>query len=154
MRSVALAFLRKADETPSHNVKRHRSKHKAGLWSAQHLSLDTARTHFFPHSSTPPPPTPETPPPCAWCPYSPPLVGVFSLFLNVWTPPGARKGSKLPVMVWLYGGGFQQGASSHPEYDGRRLAERGTECALWLVGWLVGWSAGWLAGWLVRWFVW
>ncbi|CAN0310724.1 unnamed protein product, partial [Ectocarpus fasciculatus] len=48
------------------------------------------------------------------------------LFLNVWTPPGTRKGSKLPVMVWLYGGGFQQGASSHPEYDGRRLAERGT----------------------------
>lgn len=48
-----------------------------------------------------------------------------SLFLNVWTPPGARKGSKLPVMVWLFGGGFQQGASSHPEYDGKRLAEKG-----------------------------
>ena len=50
----------------------------------------------------------------------------LSLFLNVWTPAGARKSSKLPVMVWLYGGGFQQGASSHPEYDGKRLAEKGT----------------------------
>lgn len=49
----------------------------------------------------------------------------ISLFLNVWTPPGARKGSNLPVMVWLFGGGFQQGASSHPEYDGKRLAEKG-----------------------------
>jgi len=53
------------------------------------------------------------------------VVFVSSLFLNVWTPPGARRGSKLPVMVWLYGGGFQQGASSHPEYDGKRLAAKG-----------------------------
>ena len=48
-----------------------------------------------------------------------------SLFLNVWTPPGARKGSKVPVMIWLYGGGFQQGASSHPEYNGQHLARKG-----------------------------
>ncbi|CAM9642155.1 unnamed protein product, partial [Ectocarpus sp. 4 AP-2014] len=64
------------------------------------------------------------------------------LFLNVWTPPGTRKGSKLPVMVWLYGGGFQQGASSHPEYDGRRLAERGIVVVsinyrLGALGWMV-----------------
>lgn len=48
-----------------------------------------------------------------------------SLFLNVWTPPGAKRTSKIPVMIWLYGGGFQLGASSHPEYDGARLAHRG-----------------------------
>lgn len=48
-----------------------------------------------------------------------------SLFLNVWTPPGAKRASKIPVMIWLYGGGFQLGASSHPEYDGARLANRG-----------------------------
>ncbi|CAN0320777.1 unnamed protein product, partial [Ectocarpus sp. 6 AP-2014] len=64
------------------------------------------------------------------------------LFLNVWTPPGTRKGSKSPVMVWLYGGGFQQGASSHPEYDGRRLAERGVVVVsinyrLGALGWMV-----------------
>lgn len=53
------------------------------------------------------------------------VLSTNSLFLNVWTPPGAKKGSKLPVMTWLYGGGFEQGASSHPEYDGRRMAEKG-----------------------------
>ncbi len=44
------------------------------------------------------------------------------LFLNVWTPAGARKA---PVMVWLHGGGLITGAGSDPWYDGRRLAERG-----------------------------
>ncbi|CAM9305985.1 unnamed protein product [Chrysoparadoxa australica] len=47
------------------------------------------------------------------------------LYLNIWTPPGASKQSYYPVMLWIYGGGFQQGATSHPEYHGARLAERG-----------------------------
>jgi carboxylesterase type B len=49
------------------------------------------------------------------------------LFLNVFTPAGhASRNSLLPVMVWLHGGAFQQGAGRRPEYNGRRLAERGT----------------------------
>jgi len=28
-------------------------------------------------------------------------------------------------MLWFHGGAFQQGGSNRPEYDGRRLAERG-----------------------------
>ncbi|MDD9944716.1 MAG: carboxylesterase family protein [Myxococcales bacterium] len=44
------------------------------------------------------------------------------LFLNVWTP--ALEG-KRPVMVWLHGRGFAQGAGSEPLYDGAALAERG-----------------------------
>src|SRR6478672_6221340 len=28
------------------------------------------------------------------------------LFLNVWSPVGSTKKSKLPVMVWIHGGGF------------------------------------------------
>ena len=32
----------------------------------------------------------------------------------------------LPVLVWLHGGAFQQGGARRPEYDGRRLADRGT----------------------------
>eukprot|EP00953_Heterococcus_sp_UTEX-ZZ885_P032159 16806-Heterococcus_DN1.PRE.5 len=47
------------------------------------------------------------------------------LFLNVWTPPGAHIGSDYPVMVWIYGGGFQQGSTSQPAYHGNKLAERG-----------------------------
>jgi carboxylesterase type B len=34
------------------------------------------------------------------------------LTLNIWTP--AKADSKLPVMVWIYGGGFAGGSSSEP----------------------------------------
>ncbi len=46
------------------------------------------------------------------------------LSVNVWTP--ARTASeRLPVMVWVYGGGFAYGSGSHPTYDGEALAKRG-----------------------------
>src|SRR3954454_22582497 len=47
------------------------------------------------------------------------------LFLNVWTPAGAKPGAKLPVIVWIHGGAFIQGAGSSPIYDGTHFAERG-----------------------------
>ena len=34
------------------------------------------------------------------------------LYANVWKPTGAK--AKLPVMVWIYGGGFVNGGSSPP----------------------------------------
>ncbi len=46
------------------------------------------------------------------------------LYLNVWAP-NANVGSKLPVMVWIYGGGFAAGAASEPRQDGEHLAEKG-----------------------------
>jgi len=46
------------------------------------------------------------------------------LYVNVWTP--AHTGSApLPVMVWIYGGGFTQGATSISTYSGSRLAQKG-----------------------------
>jgi para-nitrobenzyl esterase len=45
------------------------------------------------------------------------------LTLNVWTPTNAKKGS-LPVMVWVYGGGFLAGGTSEPRQDGQFLAHR------------------------------
>jgi carboxylesterase type B len=46
------------------------------------------------------------------------------LYLDVWTP--AHKSSdRLPVMVWIYGGGFQAGSSSNPQFDGEGLAAKG-----------------------------
>jgi len=46
------------------------------------------------------------------------------LYLNVWTPDVSSK-AKLPVMVWIYGGGFQAGATSEPRQDGQFLAHKG-----------------------------
>jgi len=46
------------------------------------------------------------------------------LYLNVWTP--ARSAAeRLPVLVWIYGGGFNAGATSVPVHDGAKLARRG-----------------------------
>ncbi|KAF7539909.1 hypothetical protein G7054_g1775 [Neopestalotiopsis clavispora] len=40
------------------------------------------------------------------------------LYLNIWTPSTVKCGSKLPVKVWLYGGGNEAGGISDPTYDG------------------------------------
>lgn len=46
------------------------------------------------------------------------------LFLNVWTPTLDR-GANLPVLVWVFGGGFTGGSGSVVHYDGARLAAEG-----------------------------
>jgi para-nitrobenzyl esterase len=79
-------------------------------------------------------------PPAAWHgvrdgrvpgPTSPQVLGLMRdlppqdedcLHLNVWTP--ALHGRR-PVLVWIHGGRFTSGASTHPMYDGRELARRG-----------------------------
>jgi para-nitrobenzyl esterase len=45
------------------------------------------------------------------------------LYLNVWT--AAKPGEKRPVMVWIYGGGYNVGSGSQPEYEGEALAKKG-----------------------------
>ena len=47
------------------------------------------------------------------------------LYLNIWYPAKAKDLSALPVLFWIYGGAFQQGSSSKPEYIGNKLAARG-----------------------------
>ena len=47
------------------------------------------------------------------------------LYANVWRPAAAAPGAKLPVMVWIYGGGFVNGGSSPAVYSGQKFAEKG-----------------------------
>lgn len=51
-------------------------------------------------------------------------VGEDCLSLNVWTP-SVRRAAPLAVMVWIYGGGFNEGSSAVEVYDGAPLASRG-----------------------------
>ena len=47
------------------------------------------------------------------------------LYLNVWRPAGAAAGQKIPVIVWIYGGGFVSGGTSPAIYDGTSFARDG-----------------------------
>jgi para-nitrobenzyl esterase len=46
------------------------------------------------------------------------------LYLNVWTPAKSESNS-IPVLVWIYGGGFNAGATSELAYSGEKLAKKG-----------------------------
>jgi len=46
------------------------------------------------------------------------------LYLNVWTPAKAAN-DKLPVMVWIHGGGFMAGTPAEKLYHGEGLAQKG-----------------------------
>jgi len=46
------------------------------------------------------------------------------LYLNVWTKGSAQPGKKLPVALWIFGGGLREGWGSEPEFDGQEFAKR------------------------------
>lgn len=52
------------------------------------------------------------------------VISEDSLTLNVWTP-ALTYTEKLPVYVWIYGGGWQTGFTAEMEFDGERIARRG-----------------------------
>ncbi|KAM8872771.1 bile salt-activated lipase-like [Synchiropus picturatus] len=53
------------------------------------------------------------------------------LYLNIWVPHGRQVSTNLPVMIWLYGGGFMFGGSMGPNflnnylYSGQEIANKG-----------------------------
>jgi para-nitrobenzyl esterase len=46
------------------------------------------------------------------------------LYLNIWTPVKSAR-DRIPVLVWIYGGGFNMGSTSEPVYSGEKLAKKG-----------------------------
>jgi para-nitrobenzyl esterase len=68
---------------------------------------------------------------CAQAPFPPDAAPIITqpaedcLYLNVWKPAGAKAGAKLPVMVWVHGGGFVNGGSSPGVYSGANFARDG-----------------------------
>ena len=55
---------------------------------------------------------------------TPPAASEDCLYLNIWTP--AKKAQEhLPVIAWIYGGGYINGSASMPLYWGDLLARKG-----------------------------
>jgi para-nitrobenzyl esterase len=46
------------------------------------------------------------------------------LYLNIWSPAKSSH-DRIPVFVWIYGGGFAGGATSYPIFSGEKLAKKG-----------------------------
>src|SRR5574344_993017 len=46
------------------------------------------------------------------------------LYRNVWTKAAGQVGKKLPVALWIHGGGYREGWGSEPEFDGQEWAAK------------------------------
>lgn len=46
------------------------------------------------------------------------------LYLNVWTKAPGEIDKKLPVALWIHGGGYREGWGSEPEFDGQEWASK------------------------------
>lgn len=46
------------------------------------------------------------------------------LYLNVWTKAPGQPDSKLPVALWIHGGGYREGWGTEPEFDGQEWGNK------------------------------
>jgi carboxylesterase type B len=49
------------------------------------------------------------------------------LNINIIRPAGVDAGANLPVLFWIFGGGFTQGTAQDPRYNGSYLVQRSVE---------------------------
>ena len=59
------------------------------------------------------------------------------LYLNVWKSAKSTSSSR-PVVVWIYGGGYDSGATSNPYYDGGVFVEKNPDIVFVSVAYRVG----------------
>ena len=52
-------------------------------------------------------------------------IGDDCLYLNVWAPKDIDENENLPVLVWIYGGGYMTGSSSLDIYDPQEIVKLG-----------------------------
>ena len=64
------------------------------------------------------------------------------LYMNIWAPPGSQASDRLPVIVFIYGGGGTIGSASSAMYDGENMAKKGVVFVT--MGYRVG-ILGWMA---------
>jgi para-nitrobenzyl esterase len=84
----------------------------SGVRQASEFGADCMQGRFGP----PPPAAPGAP--------APRVPSEDCLYLNVWRP-GDQAARNLPVMVWIYGGGFTGGSSASPGTSGVGFAKQG-----------------------------
>ena len=65
------------------------------------------------------------------------VVGEDSLYLNIWKNT-ADTSDKKPVMVWIHGGGFTQGSTINPLYDGFNFVRDNGEVILVSIAYRLG----------------
>lgn len=46
------------------------------------------------------------------------------LYLNVWTKAPGKTDKKLPVAMWIHGGGYREGWGTEPEFDGQEWGNK------------------------------
>lgn len=57
-------------------------------------------------------------------------IGEDCLNLDIVRPTGAYPGQNLPVMVWIYGGGFYQGSTQDPMMNGSYIVQTSVEIGM------------------------